>query len=237
MKWYEKIRERRVELGLSQAELAKKVRMSQASIDKIERGLVQRPRALPDLCAALDLDPNELRSDGGAPNFFQLIDIDPDEPLGLGRRRRRPSGSQDVPPADTFPVYSAGAQLMAFPAPLDTAIQFLPIPQVPSLPIDGYGLMVVDDDMFPAYEAGEIALVNPRLPVIRGTDAVLYVKGDQGHLEIILGRVGRYDLGRGDDTYSLEQWNLNGEKPGTIVSQIPRKDVVAAHRVVGKLFR
>lgn len=50
------IRLRRNELGLSQAELAKLVKLSQAAIDKIESGKTVKSRFLPEILAALGMD-------------------------------------------------------------------------------------------------------------------------------------------------------------------------------------
>lgn len=63
MMWFQKIRERREELGLSQAELAKEIDISQAAINKIENGGVSRSRFLPRIAKRLgiplgDLDPD-----------------------------------------------------------------------------------------------------------------------------------------------------------------------------------
>lgn len=63
MLWYEKIKERREALGLSQADLAKRVSLSQAGINKIENGRVLRTRFLPRIAKALDINISELDPD------------------------------------------------------------------------------------------------------------------------------------------------------------------------------
>lgn len=49
------IRARRIELKLSQADLGKLVKLSQAAIDKIESGKTQKSRFLPEILAALGM--------------------------------------------------------------------------------------------------------------------------------------------------------------------------------------
>ena len=63
MTWFEKIRERREALGLSQAELAKRADISQAAINKIESGKVARSRFMPRLAKILSIPLVELDTD------------------------------------------------------------------------------------------------------------------------------------------------------------------------------
>ena len=61
----DKIRLKREELGLSQAEVARAVSISQAAIDKIENGKTRRSKFLPQILAKLDL-PQALLFEGSA---------------------------------------------------------------------------------------------------------------------------------------------------------------------------
>nr|1SQ8_A Chain A, dh434 [Phage 434] len=49
----ERIRARRIQLGLNQAELAQKVGVDQQAIEQLENGKAKRPRFLPELARAL----------------------------------------------------------------------------------------------------------------------------------------------------------------------------------------
>ncbi|WP_163831659.1 helix-turn-helix transcriptional regulator, partial [Proteus mirabilis] len=51
---------RRVELGISQAELARRVGISQPAIVEIEKGRVQSTRYVNEIARALDLQPYEI---------------------------------------------------------------------------------------------------------------------------------------------------------------------------------
>ncbi|MBS7741465.1 MAG: helix-turn-helix domain-containing protein [Chelatococcus sp.] len=231
MKWFEKIRERRMELGLSQAELARKVRMSQASIDKIERGRVERPRKLPDLVAVLGIDPKDIEA-GGAEWF------------GLVAPAYQPGPPVHSVPSGSIPVFAADAEFVALPAPLDRAIEFIPAsPGIPALP-DAYALMVVSDEMFPAYRAGDIILINPRLPPIRGTDVAVYARahGKQSYSAIIA----RFERPR-QDAYVLHQYNRPNEDEEDeaddmrplmgLTFPVLKANVIAVHRVVARIIR
>ncbi|MBX3546877.1 MAG: helix-turn-helix transcriptional regulator [Chelatococcus sp.] len=222
MKWFEKIRERRMELGLSQAELAQKVRVSQASIDKIERGLVERPRKLPDLVAVLGIDPKDIEA-GGAEWFSFVAPATVLDPA-----HEAPGGS--------MPVFAEDGEFYALPPPASSAIEFIPTPHILSSSPEAYGLMVVRDEMSPAFEEGDVVLVNPRLPILRATDVVLYVKsnGQQWHYPAIA-RFEKGDL----DSYHFLNWNPEGHsRPSDgFRYHLPRAHVAAMHRIVGKYSR
>ncbi|MCG7368035.1 helix-turn-helix transcriptional regulator [Pantoea sp. ACRSH] len=53
----QRLKQKRMELNLTQAQLAEKAGMKQQSIQQIEAGSTQRPRFLFELAAALQCDP------------------------------------------------------------------------------------------------------------------------------------------------------------------------------------
>ena len=53
----QRLKQKRMELNLTQAQLAEKAGMKQQSIQQIEAGATQRPRFLFELAAALQCDP------------------------------------------------------------------------------------------------------------------------------------------------------------------------------------
>lgn len=68
----DRVRERRTELGMTQARLAEIVGATQQSIVSIENGLTKRPRNLLDLAKALDCDPMWLQNGG---TFKKITEI------------------------------------------------------------------------------------------------------------------------------------------------------------------
>lgn len=52
----ERVKDRRIELGLTQAQLAAMVKTSQQAIEQLENGKTKRPRYLPELASALGCD-------------------------------------------------------------------------------------------------------------------------------------------------------------------------------------
>ncbi len=59
---------RRLELGMSQEELAKAASMKQQGIGAIESGIVERPRKLKEIAAALKVEEDCARHHGGRSN-------------------------------------------------------------------------------------------------------------------------------------------------------------------------
>ncbi|MBS7782418.1 MULTISPECIES: helix-turn-helix domain-containing protein [Providencia] len=58
----ERIKIRRVQLDLTQSELAEMVGLKQQSIQQIESGLIKRPRFIVEIATALQCDPSWLIS-------------------------------------------------------------------------------------------------------------------------------------------------------------------------------
>jgi len=66
----DRVKETRTKLGWSQADLAKRVGVSQGTIGNIESGFRKQPRELLALARALDVDPNWLESGKGHEKSF-----------------------------------------------------------------------------------------------------------------------------------------------------------------------
>ena len=75
----ERVKLRRVELGLTQAELAAKANTSQQAIQQLEDGKTQRPRYLPELASALGCDVAYLL---GRTNVVRQNDMPPESEWG-----------------------------------------------------------------------------------------------------------------------------------------------------------
>lgn len=63
----ERVKTRRIELNLTQSELAEMVGLKQQSIQQIESGLIKRPRFIVEIAKVLHCDPTWLiNGNGGA---------------------------------------------------------------------------------------------------------------------------------------------------------------------------
>jgi transcriptional regulator with XRE-family HTH domain len=95
---------------------------------------------------------------------------------------------------------------------------------------DGYAVLVVGESMVPAFKPGDMAIVNPRLPPLRGQDVIL-VGGEQtGEFRASIKHLEGWDA----RAWKLRQYNPpRGEKAELTWS---KKDWPKALRVVGKYY-
>jgi hypothetical protein len=93
---------------------------------------------------------------------------------------------------------------------------------------DGFGVLVVGESMVPAYEPGDIAIVNPRLPPMRGKDVIL-ISGEQaGEFTATIKRLEKWTATH----WHLRQFNpSDGQKETFTLSKV---DWPKVYRVVGK---
>lgn len=93
--WFEKIRARREQLGLSQSEMARRIGVTQAAVNKIESGRVARSRHLGRIARELGLDPREIDDELKAAYPDQQPDIFVE--LGFKLLAGRPAvGASDI---------------------------------------------------------------------------------------------------------------------------------------------
>ena len=177
------IRERREARGMSQADLAQTEGTTQQNVARIEKGQGRHSRYLQHILAALGMDVNKaigLTAEAG--------DLIPRELLVAEKG---------------MPLYAAaeggdGAVIINF-----DAVDYLKWP-APLLHVaDGFGVLVVEESMFPAFEPGDIALVNPRLQPRRGKNAVL-LGPDNG--QRVKALIKRFD-GQSESVWRVQQWN------------------------------
>lgn len=198
-----RIAARRVELGLSQADLAAAVGMRQQGIASIEAGIVERPRKLREIAKALRTTEEVLLGEAAAPNASH--------PIASPMLATVPAYGQAIGGDDGYFVLNGQkiADLLA-PASL-MGVR------------DAYAVLVSGESMEPRYEAGEAVFVNPHVPVRRGHYVVAQIRvpGD----EMPRGYVKRF-VRMSDERLILEQLNPAKELA------FPRRQVVSVHRIV-----
>lgn len=155
------LREAREAAGLTQAALADLAATTQPQIRRLEAGERKLTREW-----AQRLAPH-LRIEARALLF-------PDSPPQSGFR----------PPPDflgerDLPVFAAaeggdGAMVVS-----TDPIEVVPRPWYMREVKDGYAVLIVGESMIPAYEPGDMAIVNPRLPPMRNKNAI-FVTGEHG---------------------------------------------------------
>lgn len=177
------IRERREARGWSQEELAHAAGTSQQNVGRIEAGAVKHSRYLQPILAALGSDVAKVLSLTTDPG-----DVIPRELL-VGEKG--------------MPLYSSaeggdGAIIINFD-PVDYLKWPAPLLHVP----EGFGVLVSEESMFPAFEPSDIALVNPRLQPRKGKNCVLLGPENGTRIKSLIKRY----QGQNDGAWRVSQWN------------------------------
>lgn len=227
MTWHDTIREGRDALGLSQAKLAKAIGASQATVAKIEQGLVQSSSLLPAIIRELNLDASQFPEDA-----FGRVGAD------APRAASRPQ--QQLPEFARDPAYWAAAAGLVGDVPLYASaeggqgallIERDSIGTVKRPPLlqgvkDGYAIYLVGESMSPEFEPGDILMVNPRLPVLANTSCVFYARSDDEPKAMV-----KRFLSATEDEWRVRQFSPDKE------FNLGRAEWETRHRIVSKNFR
>jgi transcriptional regulator with XRE-family HTH domain len=204
----ELIRKRREELGLSQAELGRRVGCSQQSIQSVENGETLKSRYLPRIAKILGLRLEDL--DPG-------LHLDPTLPDGPILSNIELSGGNDLP------LYSTTATGEGVFVMSKDPIEFVERPAPLARVKGAYGIIVAGELMEPEFRAGDIALVHPHLQPLAGETCVFF---DKKRRQAIVARL--TEITRAD--WVLRQWQAQEER------RLPRENWTC-ERVVGKFYR
>lgn len=95
---------------------------------------------------------------------------------------------------------------------------------------DGYAVLVVGDSMIPAFEPGDIAVVNPRLPPMKNVDMIFIAGDERGEFRASIKRLLRWS----PDEWFVLQFNPALGKDREFA--LSRDEWPKALRVVGKYY-
>jgi DNA-binding XRE family transcriptional regulator len=207
---WQKIRAARLAKGWSQDFLAKQIGVSQPAIVNIERGWTVRSKFLSRIAKVLELD---------------LTDLDE----GLAELVFAPEG-RNLRADVNFPVHASHDHgpngLIVEAKPTD----YMPRP-APLAHVKGaYGVFVTGTSMEPEFRPGEIALVNPHLPINPGEAYIFYAE-EPGFSRATIKWLRRET----EDRWLVTQHN---PPPGTGRDlSLARSEWRWAHRLIGKYGR
>jgi len=213
-----RIRERRRELGLTQAELGERVGMKQQSIQSVEDGKAQRPRKLREIARALRTS-----------EAFLLGETSNDEGPLEERLSLTPNASEPHPVplmSRTIPILGRGAggvdgMFVLNGEKVGEVRAIPPLEQVPN----AYAVYVFGDSMEPRFSSGEIVYVDPVRPPRRGDDVVVQLKAERDG-DPPAGYIKRF-LRQTADQVVLQQFNPEQEVT------FPAERVFRIHVIVG----
>lgn len=232
------VRDAREAAGLTQEGLADRIGASQTTIDKIERGLTESSRFLPQIAQVLQtplhkLDPvfaftEQMRATSaiiGQATEALYRKLPPEKQREINRleahkEMRGGANGDDVP---VYPAVEGGAgALIIDKEPIEYVRRPEPLIGVK----DGYLAYIAGDSMYPAFRPGEKAIVHPRLPVIPDEVYIFYTndQADDRAMIKFLQKATATD-------WLVEQYNPARD------FAISRAEWPVCHRVVGKYSR
>ena len=215
MELKDRLQSARKRAGKTQAEVARAFGVTPQAISQWERGeaIPEHDKLLP-LARLYGVEATWLLGDGG------------DLPLTEEGFRPAPEilGERDL---KVFAAVEGGSGEMVVST---DPIELVPRPWYMREVRDGYAVLVVGESMIPAFEPGDIAVVNPRLPPLRGKDVILIGGEQQGEFRASIKRLEGWDARH----WRLRQFNPpRGQKAEFTWL---RKDWPKALRVVGKYY-
>lgn len=203
-----RIRELRLARGLSQKELAERVDSTQPTIDRLEKGERNlKTGMMEQLAAALRVAPADL---------FAVKEAEGNATYAPRSLLPGLAGAKDLPilgyvKAGTEGFFIVNGEVQGF------AVR----PDLLQGVKDAYAVYVHDKSMFPAFEPGHLAWVDPLRPVKPGDAIVLQMQDGQAFIKRLKRRVEKYVI--------CEQWN-----PAQEIKYDTQK-VRAIHLVVGSV--
>lgn len=206
------IKEAREKRDWSQKQLGDFVGISQPAIKKIEDGVTTQSKFLPKIAQVLELDLALLDSSLSS----QVIE-DYKAPL-------QTNGKPD------FKIYASAeggpGEIIRSAEPVD----FVPRPTHLVHVRDAYGLLITGSSMEPEYNGGEMAIVEPSLPVVSNEVYIFYAERD-GEARATIKKLRRAT----SDNWLVTQHNPpDGRAKDFLLS---RREWAVAHRVTGKFTR
>lgn len=204
------IREAREKRNWSQKELGDRVGISQVAVMKIESGATVQSKFLPKIAQVLGLDLASVDS--------TLTNLPFDD---------RPIQREGRPDFRIFASAEGGpGEIIRSAEPVD----FVPRPTHLIHVRDAYGLFITGHSMEPEYKSGEMAIVEPSMPLISGEVYIFYAE-HQGEARATIKHLRRP---------TADKWLVSQHNPPEGMSKdfaLPRKEWTVAHRVTGKFTR
>lgn len=228
----ERVKAERRAKGWSQAELARRVTragysITQGGIAQIERRGETEPKSIVQLATALGVSVHWLQSSRGDKAAGVAAGDGDQLSLLAGGRRNRPAGATSARPGprqqlQVFASAQGGSEgaLVLSSEPVSW------LPRDPRLEgvADAYGCFVSGESMEPAYERGNIVLVNPSAQPESGDDVVFMREGKDGQRYVLIKRLVKVNA---------QSWTVKQYNPAKTFT-LSRKEWPKAHVVIGK---
>lgn len=202
----------RARLNWSQKDLAAKAGVSQQLINAMENGSVRSTKFINEIALALGCAIGDLDPKYGAN-------------IELGSSISNQDGRHGELPVFGAAEAAVGSVIVTL-EPVDFIDRPAPLENVRG----GYALIVANDFMFPEFETGDFALVNPNLPPLPNSTCLLYSEEKNG----TLARLRRLTH------MTPTQWHVKAwQSPEGHESELilPRASWLKCHRIIGRYYR
>jgi transcriptional regulator with XRE-family HTH domain len=206
------IRTRRALQNWSQKELAQRAGVSQQLINALETERVRSSKFMKEIATALGCSISDLDVNYGvmAEDGSSILN-------SSGRHGELPIFGASAVDVETVLVSEESVDVINRPEPLLNVK-------------GGYGIIVANNFMFPEYETGDFALINPHLPPVPETTCLFYSEIDGK----TFGRIRRLQ------NIAPDHWTVRAWHPAVgfeAVTDLPRSIWQKCHRVVGRYSR
>lgn len=202
-------------LGLTQGALAKKLDVSRQAVTQWEGGAQIATENLLGIAALANASVDWIARGEGPQPLPQPLSLE--QFTRASREYLTPTNPNGLP---VFAAVEGGEGEMVVSA---EEIDVVDTPWFLSRVKESYAVLVIGESMSPAYEPGDMAFVNPKLPPRRGKDAI-FVSPLHGDFKAIIKRF----VSSTPESYIVEQFN-----PAKQLT-LPRRLWTGVYRVVGK---
>jgi transcriptional regulator with XRE-family HTH domain len=226
----ERLRYARVAAGLTQEQVANELGIKRVSVTVWEKdGSRPDPDRIPAILKLFGVTYDWLWEGKGDRPPLKGRQGKPELPAGQHSLfENLPPGGHNaegpLKPNRLVPLYGAALTNDGLTLFLDPIDRMAPPPDLLNVR-DAYGILIVDESMSPAFEAGDTCWINPYLQLRRLSDVILYHRDreEQSHRIMIKRLV----------SWSDTEWNVAQYNPPRETS-LSREEWPHCHRIVGK---
>lgn len=232
------IRQKREQLGMSQLDVARALKTTQQTIQRIEANKSPHSAFIKPLLDYLEVE-NRSASVTGSEfrDTVRKAGIKDDQrfyyPIDWGHigdliKFRRAENNKKDAAQILIPVIGMGSDPAYGSFITNSPLEYIERSEPLFYAAGAYALKIANDDMYPALKTSEIALVNPNLSPLEDEPHIFLKEGDESARVIaIIGYL---------KSFSAETWSIRQFSPEKTFD-LQRIDFRVCHRIVGKFSR
>lgn len=229
MELKERLKSSRKHAGLTQAQVADTVGLTQATYSQLERGIVKSTSKIVEIANLLKVNPTWLATGEGSMENKPTIDQLRNEIAKIEQNSKKDLQTSQVlsmsKPVPVINWIAAGSWTETNPTTLDDVIDYLPRPI--GLSDDGFCLIVRGESMMPEFKPDEIIYVEPNVDIGKLQNGDLVVVQESNNNEATFKQL---VIGETSNDIYLRPLNKNWHEQ----RMIPKSEWRLIGKVVGK---